>query len=100
MSQITPSLDPAVIVIFGASGDLTRRKLIPALHSLGCEGMLPRDVQVVGVARSPYTDQAFRDSVFRGVSDYARCGPALPSGSPTSAAAMTTRRPIEDWASD
>jgi glucose-6-phosphate 1-dehydrogenase len=77
MSQITPSLDPAVIVIFGASGDLTRRKLIPALHSLGCEGMLPRDVQVVGVARSPYTDQAFRDSVFRGVSDYARLKPGV-----------------------
>ena len=77
MSQTIPSPDPAAIVIFGASGDLTRRKLIPALHSLGCEGLLPRDAQVVGVARSPYTDQAFHDSLFRGVSDYARLKPGV-----------------------
>ena len=77
MSQTIPNLDPAVIVIFGASGDLTRRKLIPALHSLGCEELLPRGVQVLGVARSPYTDQAFHDSVFKGVSDYARLKPGV-----------------------
>ena len=41
----------AVIVIFGASGDLTQRKLIPALHSMACEGLLPQETRVVGVAR-------------------------------------------------
>ena len=34
--------DTVTIVIFGASGDLTRRKLVPALHSLACEGFCPR----------------------------------------------------------
>jgi glucose-6-phosphate 1-dehydrogenase len=72
MTQNRAPTAPATIVIFGASGDLTRRKLVPALHSLGCEGLLPHENQIVGVARSPMTDQAFRDRLFEGVKDYAR----------------------------
>ena len=45
--------EPATIVIFGASGDLTRRKLVPALHSLGCEGLLPDASQVLGGSAQP-----------------------------------------------
>jgi len=41
MNQTTQNVGPATIIIFGASGDLTQRKLIPALHSLGCESLLP-----------------------------------------------------------
>jgi len=37
------------IVIFGASGDLTARKLMPAIHSPGCEGLLPEGIRVIGV---------------------------------------------------
>jgi glucose-6-phosphate 1-dehydrogenase len=48
------------IVIFGASGDLTSRKLIPALFRLDAVGLLPEDCHVVGVARSQYTSEAFR----------------------------------------
>lgn len=56
--------EPAAIVIFGASGDLTRRKLVPALHSLGCEGLLPAASRVVGVARSPMSDLDFRNQLY------------------------------------
>ena len=51
---------PLTVVIFGASGDLTARKLIPALFNLHLKGYLPDDARVVGVARSEFTDDAFR----------------------------------------
>ncbi len=51
---------PATIIIFGASGDLTSRKLIPALFRLDSMGLLPEDANVVGVARTNYTSEAFR----------------------------------------
>src|SRR5580704_2406661 len=45
--------DPCVVVIFGASGDLTKRKLLPALYHLEQAGNLPENFAVVGVARRP-----------------------------------------------
>jgi glucose-6-phosphate 1-dehydrogenase len=74
---MSDKLKPAAIVIFGASGDLTRRKLVPALHTLGCEGFLPATSRVLGVARSPLPDQAFRDQLFGGVRDYSRAKPGV-----------------------
>jgi len=65
----------STIVIFGASGDLTQRKLVPALHSLACEGHLPDGVRILGIARSAYTDEAFRERLYEGVEAYARKGP-------------------------
>src|SRR5579862_7343313 len=53
-------MPPLTIVIFGASGDLTSRKLIPALFHLDMAGLLPDDANVVGVARSPFSHDAFR----------------------------------------
>ncbi len=53
--------DPFCIVIFGASGDLTRRKLIPSLYRLYINGILPDNFLIVGTARSDMTDKAFRD---------------------------------------
>jgi glucose-6-phosphate 1-dehydrogenase len=52
---------PLTIVIFGASGDLTSRKLIPALFNLAQKGRLPGEARILGVARSSYTDDAFRE---------------------------------------
>ncbi len=71
------SIEPAVVVIFGASGDLTQRKLVPALHSLTCEGLLPKQSRVLGVARTMLTDEDFRERLFEGVKDYARHKPGL-----------------------
>jgi len=65
-------LEPASIVIFGASGDLTQRKLVPALHSLACSGLLHPATQVVGVARSPLSDEQFRERMYDGVETYSR----------------------------
>ena len=59
------------IVIFGASGDLTRRKLVPALYNLFQKGRLPAGVRVVGFARRPYSDRAFRARLWEGVQEFA-----------------------------
>ncbi len=52
-----------VLVIFGASGDLTKRKLIPALYDLFKQKLLPEQFAVLGVSRTPLSDDAFRDNV-------------------------------------
>ena len=54
---------PCALVIFGASGDLTKRKLLPALYYLAKSRLLPRDFAVVGAASTEYTAQAFRDKL-------------------------------------
>src|SRR5207248_11218975 len=54
---------PCAIVIFGATGDLTHRKLIPALYNLAADGELPPAVTVVGFARRPKTDEEFRNQL-------------------------------------
>ncbi len=73
MSQ--PNTTPATIVIFGASGDLTQRKLVPALHSLTCADLLSPEIRVIGVARSDLSDEAFRERLYQGVTQYARLKP-------------------------
>ena len=77
MSQMISTREPAAIVIFGASGDLTQRKLVPALHSLGCDDMLHPDTQVIGVARSRLSDVDFHDRLYDGVVEYARLEPRV-----------------------
>ncbi|WP_029431778.1 glucose-6-phosphate dehydrogenase [Blastococcus sp. URHD0036] len=59
---------PCVLVIFGASGDLTARKLLPALARLAGYGALPSEVTLIGVARTPMTDDEFGDLCRRSVS--------------------------------
>ena len=54
---------PHTIVIFGASGDLTSRKLVPALYNLFRGGLLPADTRVVGYSRTPMSDDAWRTSL-------------------------------------
>jgi len=75
MNQRTSKAEAVVVVIFGASGDLTRRKVVPAMHSLACEGSLPSHVPVIGVARTPLSNEAFRERLFEGVDEYARHKP-------------------------
>jgi glucose-6-phosphate 1-dehydrogenase len=68
-------LEPCTVIIFGASGDLTRRKLLPALFSLTCEGLAPEHFAVVGVARSNLNDDTFRQKTEEGVENYSRIKP-------------------------
>jgi glucose-6-phosphate 1-dehydrogenase len=62
--------DPCVMVIFGAAGDLTGRKLIPALYNLARAGLLSRDFAVVGVARSKMSDDDFKKKIHDDVVEY------------------------------
>jgi glucose-6-phosphate 1-dehydrogenase len=57
------SSTPTTIVIFGASGDLTQRKLIPALFNNELKGRMPKSFYIVGVSRSEFSDDAFRERV-------------------------------------
>ncbi len=52
--------DPCLMVIFGASGDLTKRLLMPALYNLACDGLLPRQFAVVGIALDALSTDEFR----------------------------------------
>lgn len=64
--------EPCTIVIFGASGDLTARKLIPALYHLYTEGQMPESFRVIGVARREKTDESWRAEMRAGVETYSR----------------------------
>jgi glucose-6-phosphate 1-dehydrogenase len=59
--------DPCCFVIFGASGDLTHRLLVPALYNLAAGGLLPEAFSIIGVARSEMSDEAFRTDMARGL---------------------------------
>ena len=63
---------PTLLVIFGASGDLTARKLIPALCNLAEDGFLPDDFIVIGSSRSKLSDEDFRARVYEGVGRFSR----------------------------
>ena len=59
------------IVIFGASGDLTGRKLIPSLFNLYCKKRLPENCRIVGVARRPWDDEKFRSDMAADLQEFA-----------------------------
>src|SRR5579864_6444670 len=61
---------PCALVIFGASGDLTHRKLIPAIFDLFQAGLLSKHSAVVGFSRSPLTDEDFRRTAREGLEHY------------------------------
>jgi glucose-6-phosphate 1-dehydrogenase len=59
-----PSAPPCTVVIFGAAGDLTRRKLVPAVFHLACEGCLSADFRLLGVARESLSAETFRKRMY------------------------------------
>ena len=69
-------LDPCVFVLFGATGDLTRRKLAPALYALFREGLLPEQFALLAYARRPKNDDAFREDLKAAIEKHA---PELPT---------------------
>jgi glucose-6-phosphate 1-dehydrogenase len=62
---------PCTVVIFGAAGDLTKRKLVPALYNLRTAGLLPPEFAIVGVARRDQTHEQFREEQTRGIREFA-----------------------------
>lgn len=67
----TSPAEPCVLVIFGASGDLAWRKLVPALYELDRKGDLPEGLVVLGVSRSEWSDEAFREHMKGGAEQHA-----------------------------
>jgi glucose-6-phosphate 1-dehydrogenase len=63
--------DPCCLVIFGASGDLTHRLLVPALYNLAASGLLPETFALIGVARSESSSEAFRDDLAKSLPKFA-----------------------------
>ncbi len=75
LNQTRKSVEPCSIVIFGASGDLTARKLIPALYHLHKEKQLPAEYRVIGFARREKTDAAWRAELREGMTQFSRTKP-------------------------
>lgn len=68
--------EACVIVIFGATGDLTNRKLLPAIYNLMREGLLNENSVVLGFARRPKSDDEFRNEMLEGINRFSRVKPA------------------------
>ena len=67
-----PTPQPCTLVIFGGSGDLARRKLLPAVYNLALDNLLPESFAVLGVARRSLSDEAFRDNARQGIERFSR----------------------------
>jgi glucose-6-phosphate 1-dehydrogenase len=67
-------MEPTAIVIFGASGDLTQRKIIPAIYNLFIDGLLPEPFCIIGIARTASSDEAFCQQLRKGVDAFSRRG--------------------------
>ena len=65
---------PCLLVLFGASGDLTRRKLVPALYRLFREKLLPAEFSLLGVSRTSFSDEAFRKRLGEELREHAPSG--------------------------
>ncbi len=62
--------EPVLLVVFGASGDLAKRKLIPAVYHLAAQNLFPAGFTLLGYARTPYSDEAFRALAEKGLRDH------------------------------
>jgi len=69
-SDANPTAAPCVMTIFGATGDLTKRKLIPALCNLAQENLLPTQFAIVGFAVNDLTTEAFRNTLAQEIPKY------------------------------
>ena len=69
--------DPAIVVVFGATGDLSHRKILPAFYNLRRAGLLPTETSIVGYSRRPYTDAAFSAEMKQAVVDGGHHGGAV-----------------------
>ena len=73
--DISQSASNTAFVIFGATGDLTRRKLLPALYELALSGRLAGGMHIIGFARRDWSDEYFRERMLEGIHEFARSRP-------------------------
>lgn len=69
-------VNPTVLIVFGGNGDLTKRKIIPALYNLFLENRLPEKFAIIGTSRTKFTDQKYRDLLLAGINEFSRTGKA------------------------
>src|SRR5438876_6412760 len=74
------AVEPCTIVIFGASGDLTARKLIPALYHLCREKQMPEPFRILGLARREKTSESWREEMGLALQQFSRTQPADAQG--------------------
>lgn len=67
---------PTIFIIFGGNGDLTKRKIVPALYNLYLEGRLPENFAIIGTSRTEFTDKKYQDSMLEGINEFSRTGKA------------------------
>ncbi len=77
-THLPAKAEPCILCIFGATGDLTMRKLLPAIYNLTRDGMLHENTVIVGFARRPKTDEQFRQEMLDGVQKFSRTKPVDP----------------------
>src|SRR5437660_8042233 len=75
LGEARKAVEPCSIVIFGASGDLTARKLIPALYHLCKEKQMPSDFRIIGFARREKTDESWRQELRQALDQFSRTKP-------------------------
>ncbi len=68
--------NPTVLIIFGGNGDLTKRKIIPALYNLFLENRLPDKFAIIGTSRTKITNEKYRNSLLAGINEFSRTGKA------------------------
>jgi glucose-6-phosphate 1-dehydrogenase len=68
--RLARAAEPCAVVIFGASGDLAKRKLIPALYRLVQERLLPAEFAIIGLGRTPMSDEEFREKMKASVAEF------------------------------
>ena len=62
----------SIIFIFGGSGDLNQRKLAPALYNLFIDGWMPEKFVIIGIGRTNYSDEKFREHLSEGIQEFSR----------------------------
>src|SRR5256885_10305382 len=75
MTETKKTAEPCVMVIFGATGDLTKRKLLPALYNLAKDDFLPHKFAIIGVGRQEMTSEDFRKEALGDLKEFIKDGP-------------------------
>src|ERR1700733_1552924 len=73
----TIKTQPTVFVIFGGTGDLTSRKIGPALYNLFLDGWLPKQFSIIGTGRTQLSDDQFRNNLLNDINQFSRSGKAV-----------------------
>src|SRR4051812_18430221 len=68
--------DPTIFVIFGGTGDLTSRKIAPALYNLFLDGWMPEKYSIIGTGRTQLSDDQFRENLLNDINQFSRTGKA------------------------